>query len=189
MAIGDENTPGKSRAPVLADVVDLCRRLNEQQARYLVIGGWAIIQLGFGRTTEDLDLLVEDSTDNFERIQKAMLGLPDGAVREMEATDLSQYTVVRVGAIPTTGSMFMVSMSACPPRQRLHVWVAHDVAHLPDRRRVLPADSDAVGAVYGHVPCAWAARLLSSGQRHLYRKHERNRHRQDARHRKGQGLA
>jgi len=105
MAIGDENTPGKSRAPVLADVVDLCRRLNEQQARYLVIGGWAIIQLGFGRTTEDLDLLVEDSTDNFERIQKAMLGLPDGAVREMEATDLSQYTVVRVGDVYTVDLM------------------------------------------------------------------------------------
>ena len=105
MAIGDENTPGKSRAPVLADVVDLCRRLNEQQARYLVSGGWAIIQLGFGRTTEDLDLLVEDSTDNFERIQKAMLGLPDGAVREMEATDLSQYTVVRVGDVYTVDLM------------------------------------------------------------------------------------
>jgi hypothetical protein len=70
-----------------------------------VIGGWAIIQLGFGRTTEDLDLLVEDSTDNFERIQKAMLGLPDGAVREMEATDLSQYTVVRVGDVYTVDLM------------------------------------------------------------------------------------
>jgi hypothetical protein len=105
MAVGDENTPGKSRAPVLADVVDLCRRLNEQQARYLVVGGWAIIQLGFGRTTEDVDLLVEDSEDNFERIQKAMLGLPDGAVREMEATDLSQYTVVRVGDVYTVDLM------------------------------------------------------------------------------------
>ena len=105
MAVGDENTPGKSRAPVLADVVDLCRRLNEQQARYLVVGGWAIIQLGFGRTTEDVDLLVEDSADNFERIQKAMIGLPDGAVREMEATDLAQYTVIRVGDVYTVDLM------------------------------------------------------------------------------------
>jgi hypothetical protein len=28
--------------------------------------------------------------------KKAMLGLPNGAIREMEATDLSQYTVVRL---------------------------------------------------------------------------------------------
>jgi hypothetical protein len=105
MATGDENTPGESRVPVLADLVDLCRRLNEQQARYLVVGGWAIIQLGFGRTTEDVDLLVEDSADNFDRIQKAMMGLPEGAVREMEATDLAQYTVVRVGDVYTVDLM------------------------------------------------------------------------------------
>jgi hypothetical protein len=105
MATGDENTPGESRVPVLADLLDLCRRLNEQQARYLVVGGWPIIQLGFGRTTEDVDLLVEDSADNFDRIQKAMMGLPEGAVREMEATDLAQYTVVRVGDVYTVDLM------------------------------------------------------------------------------------
>jgi hypothetical protein len=74
----------------------LRRQTNDADAQYLVIGGWAIIQHGFGRSTGDIDLLVDSSPENFARIQKAMSALPDGAIREVQPGDLNEYVVVRV---------------------------------------------------------------------------------------------
>jgi hypothetical protein len=70
--------------------------LNECGANYIVVGGWAVIQHGFGRTTEDIDLLVDATPENFRKVREAMLRLPDGAVREVQPGDLDQYIVVRV---------------------------------------------------------------------------------------------
>ncbi len=95
----DANPAAPPRAPTLDDLLFLCRLLNEAGAKYLVIGGWAIIQHGFGRTTGDVDLLVDASLENFERIKKAMLGLPDGAIREVQPGELDQYVVIRVGDV------------------------------------------------------------------------------------------
>src|SRR5207247_6190760 len=94
----DQNDGGElvSRIPTLDDLLFLCRKLNEAGARYVVIGGWAVIQHGFGRTTQDIDLLVDSSPDNFERIRTAMLALPDGAIREVKATDLDEFVVVSI---------------------------------------------------------------------------------------------
>src|SRR4051794_2618202 len=93
----DDGKKQDARPPTLEDLLDLCRRLNESGARYLVIGGMAIIHHGFSRATEDIDLLVDTAPDNIARIKTAMLGLPDGAIREMEPDDLDKYIVVRVG--------------------------------------------------------------------------------------------
>jgi len=55
----DENdgTAAESRPPTLADLVALCRALNEENARYVIIGGMAIIHAGFVCATEDIDLM------------------------------------------------------------------------------------------------------------------------------------
>lgn len=97
--MADENAGEElvARAPTLDDLLFLCRKLNEAGARYLVVGGWAVIQHGFARTTGDIDLLVDASLDNFERIKSAMLALPDGAIREVHPTDLDEFVVVRIG--------------------------------------------------------------------------------------------
>ncbi len=62
----------------------------------MVIGGMAIIQAGFVRATEDIDLLVDASADNVQRVRRALLDLPDQAVRDMTDGDLEEYVVVRV---------------------------------------------------------------------------------------------
>jgi hypothetical protein len=90
------NPPPESRIPTVDDLLLLCRLLNDAGALYVVIAGWAIIQHGFGRATGDIDLLVDSSQDNFARIQRAMSALPDGAIREVQPSDLDQYVVVRV---------------------------------------------------------------------------------------------
>src|SRR5687767_2292358 len=93
----NEPPPEASRTPVQNDLVRLCRELNAHGARYLVVGGFAVIQHGFLRATEDIDLLVEGSLDNQARIKKALEILPDKAIRELADDDLRNYLVVRVG--------------------------------------------------------------------------------------------
>jgi len=94
---GNANPAPEPRIPTLDDLLLLCRLLNDAGAQYIVIGGWAIIQHGFGRATGDIDLLVDSSPANFEKLKKAMLALPDGAIREVQPGELDQYVVIRVG--------------------------------------------------------------------------------------------
>jgi len=84
------------RTPEQTDLAKLCAALNAESARYIVVGGMAIIQQGFLRATEDIDLLLERSRDNQSRVRKALEILPDKSVREVEDTDLEEYLVVRV---------------------------------------------------------------------------------------------
>lgn len=97
MEAEDADSPLEPRLPTLDDLLVLCKNLNAAGAKYIVIGGWAVIQLGFERTTSDVDLLVESSPENFQKVKTAMLKLPDGAIRELEPDDLDKFIVVRVG--------------------------------------------------------------------------------------------
>jgi Nucleotidyl transferase of unknown function (DUF2204) len=85
-----------ARAPRVADLARICRALNAAGARYMLIGGFAVIAHGAGRTTQDIDLLVDDSPDNVARVTEALGVLEDHAAREVRPDDLKNYTVVRV---------------------------------------------------------------------------------------------
>ncbi len=84
------------RPPQETDLIRLCAALNEQDARYVVVGGMAVIHHGLLRATEDIDLLLERSRENQAKAFAALEVLKDKAVREIKETDLDQYTVVRV---------------------------------------------------------------------------------------------
>jgi hypothetical protein len=55
-----------------------------------------VIQAGFVRATEDIDLLVDASPGNVQRVRRALATLPDGAARDLAEDDVERYTVVRV---------------------------------------------------------------------------------------------
>lgn len=85
-----------SREPSVDDLVLLCQHLNAEGVKYAVIGGFAMLLAGYLRTTGDIDLLVESSTDNVDRIKRALSYLPDQAVTELTADEVAKYTVVRI---------------------------------------------------------------------------------------------
>ena len=93
-----ESHAGKefSRTPTLEDLVELCRNLNSVGAKYVVIGGFAVIHYGFVRGTGDIDLLVHHSEQNISRIQRGLMYLPDQAAKDLNLTDVKEYHVVRV---------------------------------------------------------------------------------------------
>jgi len=86
----------ESRPPVEADVVALCRELNQRGARYVVVGGFAIIAAGLPRLTGDVDLMVAADAVNEAKVFAALATLPDNAVRELQPGELQQYNVIRV---------------------------------------------------------------------------------------------
>ena len=92
----EDARPLESRPPTRDDLLLICRSLNGHGARYLVIGGFAIIAQGFTRATEDIDLLIEDSASNLEKVRTALQVLPDRAAREVTDADLHEFLVVRV---------------------------------------------------------------------------------------------
>jgi hypothetical protein len=85
-----------SRIPTINDLVTLCKNLNKHDVKYVIIGGFAIIRYGYIRATGDIDLLVENTRENLERIRKALSYLPDGEAYKIADDDLDQYRVVRV---------------------------------------------------------------------------------------------
>jgi len=84
------------RPPVQADIVALCKALNERGARYVIVGGFAIIAAGYGRLTEDVDLIVAADRENEAKVFAALSTLPDNAVRELQPGELQLYKVIRV---------------------------------------------------------------------------------------------
>ena len=88
--------PQSSRPPTRDDLIHIARRLNEEGARYLVVGGMAMIEHGLFRTTMDVDLLVDAAPENVTKVCRALAVLADQASLEVRPDDVAQYAVVRV---------------------------------------------------------------------------------------------
>jgi len=84
------------RDPSLEDLVNLCRELNACQARYVVVGGFAIRASGYPRHTGDVDLVVASDLENEARVFQALESLSDQAVKQLNPGDVAKYVVVRV---------------------------------------------------------------------------------------------
>ena len=74
----------------------VCSLLNEHGARYLIVGGHACILHGHVRTTEDVDILVEDSVENFAKIIAGLSELEDHAAAELTPKDIAENVVVKI---------------------------------------------------------------------------------------------
>jgi len=72
---------GESRAPHVQDLISLCQALNRESARYLLIGGFAVILHGFVRSTKDVDFLVDPSEENIRAVKRALGTLPPASLR------------------------------------------------------------------------------------------------------------
>src|SRR5438093_7660156 len=71
----------------------VCSLLNEEGARYLVVGGHAVILHGLIRTTEDVDILIEPTEANAARVLAALSKMEDGAAKQLTPRDLLESVV------------------------------------------------------------------------------------------------
>lgn len=92
-----QNDPGaETRPPTIDDLVGLCKSLNADGVKYVVLGGFAVNYYGLNRGTTDIDILVDPSETNIAKIKKALAYLPEKAVEEIAPGDVEKYTVVTV---------------------------------------------------------------------------------------------
>jgi len=94
--VDDAHDGSYAREPQLDDLVRLARALNAHHARYVLIGGFAVIAHGGARTTKGIDLLIDAGPENVARVREALQILEDKAVNDVEDEDVARYSVVRV---------------------------------------------------------------------------------------------
>ena len=92
----DQDAAAYARAPEPEDLVRICRALNDAGARYVLIGGFAVLAHGASRFTKDIDLLVDDAPENIARVKQGLAILADNAAADVADDDVRTYTVVRV---------------------------------------------------------------------------------------------
>jgi hypothetical protein len=85
-----------TRPPTIDDLIRICRYLNEERARYVIIGGMAVNHYGLVRGTQDIDLLVDMSPENMKHVICALSRLSDGAAGEIHPEEIQQYSVIRI---------------------------------------------------------------------------------------------
>ncbi len=86
-----------TRPPERSDLLRLCAELNRLRARYIIIGGLAMNELGLVRVTEEIDLLIDGSMENQRLVRQALQILPERAIDELgPQEDLRDWVVVRV---------------------------------------------------------------------------------------------
>lgn len=106
------------RDPESSDLLRICDSLNKSGAKYIVIGGMAMVLHGFNRGTEDIDLLVDKTAENMVCLRKALSILPDNAVEEVRDSDVEEYGVVRVAdevVIDLMGTACGIEFNAAEP--------------------------------------------------------------------------
>jgi hypothetical protein len=94
--VDDQDDREYSRAPELEDLLSLCKALNAEGVRYVLIGGFAVILHGFVRATKIIDLLIDASVENVQRLKRAMAILPDNAIAVIADDEVEKYEVVRI---------------------------------------------------------------------------------------------
>jgi predicted nucleotidyltransferase len=55
------------------DFQDFIKSINNNNVKYVLVGGYSVIFHGFPRTTGDLDIFVEVSKENYQRLNHAFL--------------------------------------------------------------------------------------------------------------------
>jgi predicted nucleotidyltransferase len=62
-----------------SQIIEIWKYFSLNKVKYLTIGGFAVNIYGYGRNTGDIDIFIEDSTENRENLREALkqLGIGD----------------------------------------------------------------------------------------------------------------
>lgn len=89
--------PNQSATPLTRDPLwQVCLLLQKHQVKYVLVGARACAFHGLVRSTQDVDLLIEPTAENMQRVIDALSELPDHAARELTVQDLQENVVVKV---------------------------------------------------------------------------------------------
>lgn len=82
------------------DIAQICSLLNAREARYVVVGATAMQLWGTSRATEDIDILIEPTVENADRVLEALSGVGFGFATEYLPEEIAARTVTIIGDSP-----------------------------------------------------------------------------------------
>lgn len=89
-------------------VPEICAALNQEGARYLIIGGVACILHGYVRATTDLDILVQRKRSNIVKVLEALTRFGYGFAREWTPEEILKQPITVIGDDPAV-DLFLVA--------------------------------------------------------------------------------
>ena len=92
---------------VNSDFSDLLRLFNDNHVRYLVIGGYAVIQYAEPRYTKDLDMWISTDTNNAAAVYRALKAFGAPLVGLTEADFAEEGYFYQMGVPPVRVDIFM----------------------------------------------------------------------------------
>ena len=95
----EEGAPRRGVTP-RAIAAQVCEALNRSRAKYLVIGGVACILHGHARATDDVDILIERTEANVERVLAALARVGYGFASAWSATEILKRPITLIGDDP-----------------------------------------------------------------------------------------
>lgn len=116
------------------DFQDFLRALWQHEVRYVLVGGYSVILHGYSRTTGDLDLWVEKSAANYERLTKAFFtfGMP---VFDMSAHNFLANPAIDVFTFgrPPVAIDIIIQLKGLDFKEAFEAAAAVEVDNLPVR--------------------------------------------------------
>ncbi|MFO1219322.1 MAG: hypothetical protein U1E89_13200 [Burkholderiaceae bacterium] len=85
-----------ARPATIDDLKKLAAALAAEGVDYVLIGGYALNALGYGRATTDIDLLLRPTREQGERARRALSTLPDGVAVEIDPDWFVEGDTIRV---------------------------------------------------------------------------------------------
>ena len=105
----EEGTPRRGVTP-RAIAAQVCAAVNDAGARYLVIGGIACVLHGYARATSDVDILIERTPENAQRVLDGLATVGYGFAREWGAEEILKRPITVIGDDPAV-DVFTVAWS------------------------------------------------------------------------------
>ncbi len=134
------------------DFQDFIELLNKHLVEYMLVGGYAVIIRGYSRSTGDMDVWVNKTEENYEKLFKAIteFGLPAAAIQKNQFFS-DQYDVFSFGKPPyaievmtaVKGLSFKTAyeLSTIEMIEELSVRVIH-LNHLIDAKKAVGRNKD-----------------------------------------------
>jgi hypothetical protein len=86
--------------PFRTELAEVCWRLNAAGARYLLVGARALQLWGSARATRDIDVLIEPTEENAQRVLDALSEMGYGFAKEWAAAEVARKFVTIIGDDP-----------------------------------------------------------------------------------------
>ncbi len=86
--------------PAPGRLVTVCRLLNGEGVRYVIVGGFALALHGAVRATKDVDVLIESTVSNARRALRALRGLTYGIAAELDPAEVAARPITIIGDDP-----------------------------------------------------------------------------------------